>query len=73
MMLQSEKNKQDRYLGNENELVNKLMAERTLPPGTYTLRFKASAENMSMSKITQVNMVNKLLIFMRSSLMRTKL
>ena len=48
------KTKQDRYLdNNENELVNKELAERVLPPGTYTLRFKASTENMNMSKITE--------------------
>lgn len=46
--------KQDRYLdGNENELVNSVLAKRTLPPGTYKLTFKASVENMSMAKITE--------------------
>jgi hypothetical protein len=46
--------KQDRYIdGNDNDLVNSVLAKRTLPPGTYKLTFKASLENMSMSKITK--------------------
>ncbi|WDE98422.1 DUF1588 domain-containing protein [Lentisphaera profundi] len=46
--------KQERYLdGNENALVNEILAKRTLPPGTYKLTFKANTENMSMTNITE--------------------
>lgn len=48
------KTKQDRRLdGNQNVLVNQELADRSLPPGTYTLRFTAEAANMNMSKITR--------------------
>ena len=46
--------KQDRYLdNNNNEIVNKMLAARSLPPGKYRLTFTASCENMSMSKISK--------------------
>ncbi|WDE98418.1 DUF1588 domain-containing protein [Lentisphaera profundi] len=51
---EKKESKQDRYLdANENQVVNKMLAARSLPPGTYKLTFKASCENMSMSKITK--------------------
>ena len=46
--------KQERYLdGNDNQIVNSVLTAKSIPPGTYTLRFKASCENMSMTNITE--------------------
>ena len=51
---EKKESKQDRYIdGNNNALVNKALAARSLPPGKYRLTFTATRENMSMSKITE--------------------
>ena len=39
--------------GNNNSLVNNLMNQRVIPPGTYKFRFKAHLENMDMYKLTE--------------------